>query len=228
MSSSTSQKQPAASTAAVVPAVKAPAQSETASHRFMAYMGPMGQVIKSLVRYLAYSSDVGEAFRPVVHRNVVRGAYALSWMYVLGDVSYDAYDKYTRLEIRGGDLAHTTSKRAVFQTVASMALPAFTIHSVVHYSKSWIFKPYLPQYVRWGPTISGLCVVPALPFMFDHPVEHACEFLWMGFVPLSDAARAKLLREEALHHAQEHGHGHSEAHGSTTTTPAGAEKKASH
>ena len=26
-----------------------------------------------------------------------------------------------------------------------------------------------------GPTISGLCVVPALPFLFDHPVEHAVD-----------------------------------------------------
>lgn len=26
-----------------------------------------------------------------------------------------------------------------------------------------------------GPTISGLCVVPALPFLFDHPVEYAVD-----------------------------------------------------
>lgn len=26
-----------------------------------------------------------------------------------------------------------------------------------------------------GPTVSGLCVVPALPFLFDHPVEHVID-----------------------------------------------------
>lgn len=26
-----------------------------------------------------------------------------------------------------------------------------------------------------GPTVAGLCVVPALPFLFDHPVEYAVD-----------------------------------------------------
>lgn len=29
--------------------------------------------------------------------------------------------------------------------------------------------------MRQGPTISGLAVVPALPYLFDHPVEHAVD-----------------------------------------------------
>lgn len=29
-----------------------------------------------------------------------------------------------------------------------------------------------------GPTVSGLCVVPALPFLFDHPVEHAVDTIF--------------------------------------------------
>lgn len=30
----------------------------------------------------------------------------------------------------------------------------------------------------WGPAAVGLGVVPALPYLFDHPVEHAVDRLW--------------------------------------------------
>jgi len=33
----------------------------------------------------------------------------------------------------------------------------------------------------WGPTLTGLAVVPLLPFIFDEPVEHVTDFAfdWM-------------------------------------------------
>lgn len=80
-----------------------------------------------LTKITAYTSDVGEAFRPVVSPWIVRSAYAISWAYVLGDVSYEAKKDYDR----NSDTTHVTRtvvKRALFQSVASMALPAFTIH----------------------------------------------------------------------------------------------------
>jgi mitochondrial fission process protein 1 len=35
--------------------------------------------------------------------------------------------------------------------------------------------------VVWGPTFTGLAVVPLLPYLFDHPVETATElaFKWI-------------------------------------------------
>lgn len=54
------------------------------------------------------------------------------------------------------------ARRAVFQTLASMALPAFTVHSVVHYSQP-LFKAIKNHKVRGiGPTLLGLAVIPAL------------------------------------------------------------------
>lgn len=34
----------------------------------------------------------------------------------------------------------------------------------------------------WGPTLTGLSVVPALPYLYDHPVENATEwaFEWIA------------------------------------------------
>ncbi len=47
-------------------------------------------------RYLAFTSDVGEAFRPVAHPFLVSGAYAVSWLYCIGDVAFEGYKEYTR------------------------------------------------------------------------------------------------------------------------------------
>ena len=48
------------------------------------------------IRYLAFTSDVGEAFRPVAHPFLVRGAYAISWAYCIGDVAFEGYKESKR------------------------------------------------------------------------------------------------------------------------------------
>ena len=143
-------------------------------------------------RYIAYTSDIGESFRPVAHPYWVRTAYGISWLYLSGDVAHEGYKAYLRNQavlhpekalpnasgsfkeqakslkdtltstegVKTGDskTENTTigeftsgqvtvgrvpaiedyravmAQRAVFQGVASMGLPAFTIHSIVRYS----------------------------------------------------------------------------------------------
>ena len=38
----------------------------------------------------AFTSDVGEAARPVVHPRIVTAAYGISWLYCIGDVAFTA------------------------------------------------------------------------------------------------------------------------------------------
>ena len=163
---------------------------------------------------MAYTSDIGESFRPVAHPNLVRAAYGVSWAYILGDVGYEGYKAYLRNEKirfpasqsqswRDGTSTSETGfspvpippledyrtvmiQRAVFQSLASMGLPAFTIHSVVKYSGK-AMKNIKNQRLRtWGPIGLGLGVVPFLPSLFDEPVENAVEwafhegFRWYG------------------------------------------------
>lgn len=33
-----------------------------------------------------------------------------------------------------------------------------------------------PKVKAWGPTVTGLAIVPVLPYLFDKPVEHATDF----------------------------------------------------
>ncbi|CAA9994404.1 unnamed protein product [Nesidiocoris tenuis] len=63
-----------------------------------------------------------------------------------------------------------------FQSLASMGLPALTIHTVVANS-GFLFKN-MPDCMarRYGPVALGLSIVPFLPYIFDKPVEDAIEW----------------------------------------------------
>ncbi|KAK4544059.1 hypothetical protein LTR36_004557 [Oleoguttula mirabilis] len=183
--------------------------------RYAAYASRFRTILVSAQRYVAYTSDIGESFRPVAHPYWVRTAYGVSWAYLVGDVGYEGYKAYVRnqatlhpagkasqdlgpgaqqqlqqlqpqqhLEVttnRVAPIDHwgtVMAQRALFQGLASMGLPAFTIHSIVRYS-SKAMKQVKNQRIRtWGPIGLGLAAVPALPFIFDKPVEVATEWVF--------------------------------------------------
>jgi fission process protein 1 len=178
-------------------------------YRYAGYANRIRTILVSAHRYVAYTSDVGESFRPVAHPWLVRSAYAISWSYILGDVGHEGYKAFLRNRrmlippgeaykdatdlttnhiVRGmatgnisGPLASDSTKseegetldslvpwpttripliddyrmvmvqRAVFQSLASMALPAFTIHSVVRYSGRALKNSKNTLVRTWGP-----------------------------------------------------------------------------
>lgn len=56
------------------------------------------------------------------------------------------------------------------------ALPAFTIHTAVKQAKKAFVNVQNPRVKTWGPTVTGLAIVPVLPYLFDKPVEHVTDF----------------------------------------------------
>lgn len=62
--------------------------------RYLGYVGRLRTAIVASTRYLAYTSDVGEAFRPIVHPLFVSAAYGISWAYLGLDVGYEGYKAY--------------------------------------------------------------------------------------------------------------------------------------
>jgi len=178
--------------------------------RYAAYTNRLRTIMLSAHRYVAYTSDIGESFRPVAHPWLVRSAYGISWAYILGDVSYEGYKAYWQnqrvlnpqlelsekaskatgllgpggADVKAGvvppleDYRTVMVQRGVFQSIASMGLPAFTIHSVVRYSGRAMKDVKNKTLRTWTPIGLGLAVVPLLPTMFDHPVETAVEWLF--------------------------------------------------
>jgi fission process protein 1 len=204
------------------------------SIRYAAYASRVRTIMLSAHRYVAYTSDIGESFRPIAHPYFVRGAYAVSWLYLTGDVAHEGYKAYMRNQkvlhpelhteqdtkteaeksskmagalqkmgeglgvkpgegnpLTGGqvvpgrvsaieDYRTVMAQRAVFQAVASMGLPAFTIHSIVRYSGRALKDVKNTTLRTWGPIGLGLAAVPFLPYVFDEPVEHATEWIFFN------------------------------------------------
>lgn len=177
-------------------------ESTESSVRYAAYATRVRTILLSAHRYVAYTSDIGESFRPVAHPYLVKGAYGISWLYLVGDVGYEGYKAYLRNQkvlhpenyaekdeqssggmvgkVKGAvqemktTLGHgmtgenTTAmtqgrvaaiedyrtvmvQRAVFQGIASMGLPAFTIHSLVKYSGRAMKDVKNTKIRTWGP-----------------------------------------------------------------------------
>ncbi|KAF8665598.1 hypothetical protein AX16_000055 [Volvariella volvacea WC 439] len=165
------------------------ADSVDSGVRYMAYTTRLRTALRAGTRYIAYTSDVGEAFRPVIPPWVVTAAYGISWAYLTGDVAYESYKAHKQgpSPLEAAHFSETTrialaaTQRATFQSIASMALPALTIHTVVRQTKKVFANATNPRVRFWGPTWSGLAVIPILPYLFDHPVEHVTDvaFDWI-------------------------------------------------
>lgn len=191
------------------------------SIRYAAYATRIRTIMLSAHRYVAYTSDIGESFRPIAHPYLVKGAYAVSWLYLTGDVAHEGYKAYIRNQkvlhpekyldspaeinrdekenrdtaasgratgvvsqvqqlahkatstegiklggqgsvLTGGevvpgkipaieDYRAVMAQRAIFQAVASMGLPAFTIHSIVRYSGRALKDAKNTTLRTWGP-----------------------------------------------------------------------------
>lgn len=167
--------------------------------RYSAYANRIRTILSASHRYVAYTSDVGESFRPVAHPKLVTFCYGISWSYLIGDVAYESWKARMRQAgthrpgLKPWDPTPEVSallrdsyddldwkiigvKRALFQSIASMGLPAFTIHSTVRYS-SILFKDSANKTLKtFGPVALGLGIVPFLPYLFDKPVEEFMDY----------------------------------------------------
>lgn len=176
-------------------------ESTDSSVRYAGYASRVRTILLSAHRYVAYTSDIGESFRPIAHPYLVKGAYGISWAYLIGDVSHEGYKAYLRNQrvlnpttpaegegvvsaanpqpnsmplgsgVTASGLAQATpgkvpaledyrtvmAQRAIFQGVASMGLPAFTIHSIVKYAGKALKNNKNVKLRTWGPIGVSIC-----------------------------------------------------------------------
>ncbi|GAB9470950.1 hypothetical protein Gpo141_00008177 [Globisporangium polare] len=130
----------------------------------------------SLVRYLGYSNELGESFRPISPRLVVP-SYALAFAYVLGDTADKAFKASDRARAqqfsapkRNAVIADAAVDTLLWQTMASVVIPGFTINRVVALSSAVVQQTVKssPVVRRWAPTAIGLGVIPFI----IHPIDH--------------------------------------------------------
>ncbi|KAI3634917.1 hypothetical protein MIR68_007298 [Amoeboaphelidium protococcarum] len=145
------------------------------SLRYAGYMARIKTLALSAKRYIAYSSDIGEGLRPLMNPRFVQLSYGVAWSYILYDSLNEAYWASKKPNATTQSNAEVFVKRLTFQSVASMLLPAITIHSAVKYSSLLLKNSSSAALKKWGPTATGLLIIPALPYLFDHPAEQVVD-----------------------------------------------------
>ena len=138
----------------------------------------------SNIRYTAYASDVGEGLRPVVPEWAVKASYGIAFAYVGGEVGLHTYHETLKPD---GDPARVFVHQSTFHGLASLYLPMVIIHQAVHGAQYAFAKA--GRFTKWGPSIVGLSLIPALPFCVDKPVEKVVDFIFEKAWP--ENARAK-------------------------------------
>lgn len=164
----------------------------TYASRFAAVMRNLSRMTKA-ARPSAYSSEVGESFRPIIPAWAVRALYGISWAYVFVDTGVKTWGVR---EHGMESMAYTACDMFAWHAVASMALPAFTIHSIVKYSGKFLeMNKRIPdsRFKRLGPTIIGLGTIPFI----IHPLDHATD--WVFDNTLRKLYADKLKKSESHH-----------------------------
>ncbi|XP_055703491.1 mitochondrial fission process protein 1 [Phlebotomus papatasi] len=113
------------------------------------------------VRYLGYSNEVGEAFRPLIKKIFVHLSYGLAVSYVCADV----YDKTVKVYKRpsGGSKAAAITAGDVFiwQMLASVIIPGFTINRICWGTGKLLKMAHQKGAIKkWVPTAVGLVSIP--------------------------------------------------------------------
>uniref|UniRef100_A0A6S7ZI55 Mitochondrial fission process protein 1 n=1 Tax=Aureoumbra lagunensis TaxID=44058 RepID=A0A6S7ZI55_9STRA len=134
-------------------------------------------IASNSIRYVAYSSDIGESMRPLLRPWAVNATYGIAIGYVLLDAGFETRRKHL-LGVDNDVLVATAAHRLIFHTAVSLALPAVIIHSAVHRAHHFLHQPMfetMPRLIRYGPTVIGLSIIPFLPIV-DEPAEHILDW----------------------------------------------------
>jgi len=131
-------------------------------------------------RYSAFTSDVGEALRPVLSAKAVNATYGIALGYVFCDIGYHGW----LAQMKKQDVSRALAHSSTFQFFGSVLVPFGVIHSAVHAGHTIFHK--MGRFTRWGPSVIGLCLIPVLPSVCDEPVEHAVDWAFDKYWPTTD------------------------------------------
>jgi hypothetical protein len=123
--------------------------------------------VAKLVRPLAYSSEVGEAFRSKIPI-LVKPLYMLSFGYVI----FDTYTQVSPLKIEPKQKIIKTCDTLIWHGFASLLIPGVIVHGTVKYSDK-ILKCTFPnlKYASKFPPIIGLMSIFAVVHYVDSSTD---------------------------------------------------------
>ncbi|CAI5454986.1 unnamed protein product [Caenorhabditis angaria] len=129
------------------------------------------------VRFLGYANEVGEAFRSLVKPIVVKFSYVVAFGYVAAD-SIDKSAKESKKSFANDGektkrVAIVAGDTVLWQTLASVMIPGFTINRFCHFTNILLEKSTKlpPTSRKYTVTLLGLATIPFIVHPIDHFVE---------------------------------------------------------
>jgi len=144
----------------------------------------------TVLRYMGYCNEVGEAFRPVTPPAFVISTYVLSISYVIAD-SYDkamkAHKKYEKQgeRVQRANVAVEGLDCMLWQGAASVVIPGLLIHRAVYAMRTLTYNAPQPLVRKFAPTVFGLSLIPFI----IHPLDN---FVHWGMDNTTRPAMAKM------------------------------------
>ncbi|XP_068127600.1 mitochondrial fission process protein 1 [Hyperolius riggenbachi] len=128
------------------------------------------------VRYLGYANEVGESFRALVPKVVVWATYGIASAYVTADAAdkgHKAAEANKESPGRTKEVTVAVIDTFVWQALASVAIPGFTINRICAaslYIMARVTRWPLPAR-KWATTAVGLSTIPFIITPIDRSVD---------------------------------------------------------
>jgi mitochondrial fission process protein 1 len=133
-----------------------------------------------LFRYLSYTSDFGEAIKPVTQVRFVHFLHIISIGYCIADIGLEAYNLrcrgYVTKENKPISAQRYILQRSVFQVLSTIIFPYGIINATIGLGN--VIVQRAARFQRYGPSILALCVIPLIPRYIDKPIEEAIEYIF--------------------------------------------------
>lgn len=142
-----------------------------------------------IVRYIAYGSELAEAFRPVISLVTFQALYGITFTYILGIIYNQGRLAAKNPGTGATHVAREVIHEALFQFIANLLLPTRLVHLIVHSSAEFLFEEMGGLAAKWGPTAAGLAVIPFLPLL-DPVLEFFLGGLFKAMWPETKAKAA--------------------------------------
>ncbi|GFO09843.1 mitochondrial fission process protein 1 [Plakobranchus ocellatus] len=135
----------------------------------------------SLIRYLGYANEVGEAFRVLVPVSVVHFSYLVATGYVVADSLDKGYKVWKKPNVSDAErykrVGIAATDTLIWQGFASVIVPGFTINRICWLSRHVLKHVHsLPAVVqKWSVVAAGLGSIPFIVQPIDRGVDLAMD-----------------------------------------------------
>ncbi|VDN54251.1 unnamed protein product [Dracunculus medinensis] len=139
--------------------------------------------------FLGYANEVGESFRALIPVSFVRLSYIVSFGYVCADIADKCQKtyrmKYSTNEERNRNVTLRAMDTFVWQALASVIVPGFTINRICALSFKILKMAtrWSLQRQKWTTTAIGLGSIPFIVKPIDIAVERGMNALIRKYYP---------------------------------------------